>query len=598
MNKNVEVIAPTKCLNKSSNNKLIRACAYCRVSTNSEDQKTSYDSQRIYYKNYIEENPNYEFVGIYADEGITGTQTKKREQFNQMMSDALNGKIDLIIAKSISRFARNTVDTLNCVRTLREHNVDVYFEKENIHTLGLSNELFLTLYSAFAQAESESISENVKAGVRMKMKRGELVGKYAPFGYLYDKELNKLVIDESKKDIIIYIFEEYSKGIGFRTITLNLNELGIPSPTGRKWCHASVRRVITNEKYVGDLRSGKYYSDNVISHKRKVNYGEKEQYFTSNHHEAIISRELWNKCQEILEKRSKIVKLDGNRDKFSRKYPFSSKIYCGICGERFIRRSYKIRSNNKEVAYWICRSYRNKIECSNLLHYKQEELEDIFIKVYNKLTLNKDTYINSFIKKVNDTLLDNTDYKNSNKIKEEISRLQNRLSNLIDLKLDNKISKEILESKELEITAQINELENKLISNQDLELTRKQKLEQVGNIVKILKEYPGLTKFNEDIFNNLVDRIIIGEVLYNGEEDLYRIKFILKTGEMMKDNLPNNTLKIGTDLGHYGFRINKQVLEIKEDNVSAYVLRKNRFINTIRINKRICSNYINYLAFF
>lgn len=580
MNKNVEVIAPTKCLNKSSNNKLIRACAYCRVSTDSEDQKTSYDSQRIHYKNYIEENPNYEFVGIYADEGITGTQTKKREQFNQMMSDALNGKIDLIIAKSISRFARNTVDTLNCVRTLREHDVDVYFEKENIHTLGLSNELFLTLYSAFAQAESESISENVKAGVRMKMKRGELVGKYAPFGYLYDKELNKLVIDESKKDIIIYIFEEYSKGIGFRTITLNLNELGIPSPTGRKWCHASVRRVITNEKYVGDLRSGKYYSDNVISHKRKVNYGEKEQYFTSNHHEAIISRELWNKCQEILEKRSKIVKLDGNRDKFSRKYPFSSKIYCGICGERFIRRSYKIRSNNKEVAYWICRSYRNKIECSNLLHYKQEELEDIFIKVYNKLTLNKDTYINSFIKKVNDTLLDNTDYKNSNKIKEEISRLQNRLSNLIDLKLDNKIPKEILESKELEITAQINELENKLISNQDLELTRKQKLEQVGNIVKILKEYPGLTKFNEDIFNNLVDRIIIGEVLDNGEEDLYRIKFILKTGEMMKDNLPNNTLKIGTDLGHYGFRINKQVLEIKEDNVSAYVLRKNPNVNT------------------
>lgn len=580
MNKNVEVIAPTKCLNKSSNNKLIRACAYCRVSTDSEDQKTSYDSQRIHYKNYIEENPNYEFVGIYADEGITGTQTKKREQFNQMMSDALNGKIDLIIAKSISRFARNTVDTLNCVRTLREHDVDVYFEKENIHTLGLSNELFLTLYSAFAQAESESISENVKAGVRMKMKRGELVGKYAPFGYLYDKELNKLVIDESKKDIIIYIFEEYSKGIGFRTITLNLNELGIPSPTGRKWCHASVRRVITNEKYVGDLRSGKYYSDNVISHKRKVNYGEKEQYFTSNHHEAIISRELWNKCQEILEKRSKIVKLDGNRDKFSRKYPFSSKIYCGICGERFIRRSYKIRSNNKEVAYWICRSYRNKIECSNLLHYKQEELEDIFIKVYNKLTLNKDTYINSFIKKVNDTLLDNTDYKNSNKIKEEISRLQNRLSNLIDLKLDNKIPKEILESKELEITAQINELENKLISNQDLELTRKQKLEQVGNIVKILKEYPGLTKFNEDIFNNLVDRIIIGEVLDNGEEDLYRIKFILKTGEMMKDNLPNNTLKIGTDLGHYGFRINKQVLEIKEDNVSAYVLRKNSNIET------------------
>lgn len=575
MNKNVEVIAPTKCLNKLNKNKLIRACAYCRVSTDNEDQKTSYDSQRIHYKNYIEENPNYEFVGIYADEGITGTQIKKREQFNSMMSDALNGKIDLIIAKSISRFARNTVDTLNCVRKLREHNVDVYFEKENIHTLGLSNELFLTLYSAFAQAESESISENVKAGVRMKMKRGELVGKYAPFGYLYNKELNKLVIDENKKDIIIYIFEEYSKGVGFRTIALNLNANNIPSPTGVKWCHVSVRRIITNEKYVGDLKTGKYYSDNVISHKRKINYGEKEQYFTSNHHKPIITRDLWNKCQKILEKRSKIVKPDGNRDKFSRKYPFSSKIYCGICGERFIRRSYKIRSNNKEVAYWICRSHRNKIECSNLLHYRQEELEDIFVKVYNKLIENKEQYINSFIKKVNEILLNNNDYNNSNKIKEEITKLQNRLSNLIDLKLDNKISKEILESKQLEITNQINELENKLVSNKDLELTKKQKLEQINIISRTLKEYPGLTKFNEDIFNKLVDRIIIGEVLDNGKEDLYKVKFILKTGEMIKDNLPNNTLKIGSDIGHYGFRINKQALEIKEDNVSAYILRKN-----------------------
>ncbi len=150
---------------------------------------------------------------------------------------------------------------------------------------------------------------------------------------------------------------------------------------------------------------------------------------------------------------------------------------------------------------------------------------------------------------------------------------------IIDLKLDNKISKKILKSKELEITTQIKELENKLISNQDLELTRKQKLEQVDNITEILKEYPGLTKFNKDIFNILVDRIIIGEKLDNGEEDLYRVKFILKTGEMTKDNLPNNTLKMGTDLGYYGFRINKQALEIKEDNVSAYVLHKSTTID-------------------
>ena len=594
MNSKVEVIAPTSktvCLKGSNEKKLIKTCGYARVSTDNEDQKTSYESQRIYYKNMIENNSDWKFVGIYADEGITGTNTKKRDGFNQMINDALNGKIDLILAKSISRFARNTVDTLNYVRKLREHNVDVYFEKENIHTLSLSNELFLTLYSAFAQAESESISENVKAGVRMKMKRGELVGKYAPYGYLYDKDRNIIYPDESKKDIIIYIFEEYAKGVGFRTIALNLNNLGIPSPTGLKWCHASVRRIITNEKYVGDLKTGKYYSDNVILHKRKVNYGtilvflnktrrkvnygEREQFFTSNHHEPIITRKLWNKCQEILNIRSKIIKPDGNRDKFSRKYAFSSKIFCEICGERFIRRSYKIRSTGKEVAYWICRSHRNKIECSNLLHYKQEELEDIFIKVYNNLFQNKDKYIDSFMKKVSEVINDNSNYKNIMKIKEEIIKLQDRLSNLIDLKLDSQISKEILDNKEQEITNKIKEYENELADIKDIEITRKNKLEQINNISKILNEYQGLTKFNEEIFNNLVDKIIISEKLENGEEDLYRIKFILKTGEMIKDNLPNSTLKIGTEFGQYGFRLNKQILEVKEDNVSAYVLRKN-----------------------
>ena len=586
MNNKVEVIAPTSktmCLKGNVIYKLIRTCAYCRVSTDNEDQKTSYDSQRIHYKNMIEENSDWEFVGIYADEGITGTQTKKREQFNQMMSDALNGKIDLILAKSISRFARNTVDTLNCVRLLREHNVDVYFEKENIHTLGLSNELFLTLYSAFAQAESESISENVKAGVRMKMKRGELVGKYAPYGYLYDKELNKLVIDESKKDIVTYIFEEYSKGVGFRTIALNLNSLGIPSPSNLKWCHASVRRIIINEKYVGDLKTGKYYTENVLTHKKKVNYGEKEQYFTSNHHESIIPRELWDKCQEILTIRSKIIKPDGNRDKFSRKYAFSSKIFCGICGERFIRRSYKIRSNDKEVAYWICRSHRNKIDCSNLIHYKQEELEDIFVIAYNKLFQGSDKYINSFMKKVNEVINEKQDYSNQKKIKEEIIKLENKLSNLIDLKLDGSISKEILNQKNLEISNKIKEYEQQLKTNENIEITKKQKLEQIDKISNTLKQYKGLTKFNEEVFNSLVDKIIIGEKLENGEEDFYKIKFILKTGELINENLPNEKLDIGANLGKYGFTITKQELEEKEDSVSAYVLQRHSRVKSYYI---------------
>lgn len=438
----------------------------------------------------------------------------------------------------------------------------------------------MTLYSAFAQAESESISENVKAGVRMKMKRGELVGKYAPFGYLYDKEKDTIIPDESKKDIVTYIFEEYAKGVGFRTIALNLNQLGIPSPSNLKWCHASVRRIIINEKYVGDLKTGKYYTENVLTHKKKVNYGEKEQYFTSNHHEPIISRDLWDKCQEILTIRSKIIKPDGNRDKFSRKYAFSSKIFCGICGERFIRRSYKIRSNGKEVAYWICRSHRNKIDCSNLIHYKQKEFEDIFVITYDKLFQDSDKYIDSFMKKVNEVINENQDYNNQKKIKEEISKLENKLSNLIDLQLDGSISKEILNQKNIEISNRIKEYEQLLKDMENIELTRKQKLEQIDKISNTLKQYKGLTKFNEEVFSNLVEKIIIGEKLENGEEDFYKIKFILKTGELVSENLQNGKMDIGTSFGKYGFTITKQELEETEDNVSVYVLQRHPYVDS------------------
>ena len=190
----VEIIAANLKNNiKNSVKKIIkRVCAYCCVSTDSEEQQTSYQSQIKHYSAMIEENPEWEFVGIYADEGISGTQVKHRTEFKRMIDDALNGKIDIIIAKSISRFARNTLDTLKYVRLLRDKGVDVYFEKENIHTLNLDSEMFLTLYSAFAQAESESTSQNVKMGMRAKMKRGEMIGVGRLYGYIWNKETKEL----------------------------------------------------------------------------------------------------------------------------------------------------------------------------------------------------------------------------------------------------------------------------------------------------------------------------------------------------------------------------------------------------------------------
>jgi len=580
--KTVEVIAPTsktECLKENKKNKLLKVCAYARVSTDSEDQKSSYESQIIHYKTMIEENPNWEFVRVYADEGITGTQTKKRDFFNQMMKDSLNKKIDLILSKSISRFARNTVDTLNCVRLLRDHNVDVFFEKENIHTLGLSNELFLTLYSAFAQAESESISENVKAGAKMKMKQGRFVGQYAPYGYLYDKDTKEeiITIDETKREIIVDIFESYAKGIGFRTISDNLNAKGIPSPHGLKWCHSGVRRIITNEKYVGDLVTGKNYSVNVIAHKRKINYGEKELYYTSEHHEAIISRELWNECQKILKIRGTKMLATGNRDKFSLRYSFSSKTFCGCCGERFIRRSYKKsrkNPNSDEVAYWICRSHRNNIECSNYINYKEEELKEIFVNVFNELFKDIDKYIKTFQKKIDEVISDKKSDNSKSIIQNQITILNKKSSDLIDLRLDNSITKEMFDMKQKEIASKIMELENEFDSLKDIAETRKIKMNQINKINEVLNTYKKIDTFDDEIFKTLVDKIIIGEVSCNETENLFKIKFILKTGEMIVNNISNNKLEMGEELGQYGFTLKKQE---DNDNITVYVLeRRNR----------------------
>ena len=273
-----------------------RVCAYARVSTDSEEQLTSYSSQIKHYSEMIESNPEWEFVGVYADEGISGTQVKNRTQFQKMVDDALNGKIDMIIAKSISRFARNTLDTLRICRELREHNVDIYFEKENIHTLELDSEMFLTLYSAFAQAESESTSMNVKMGLNAKMKRGEPVGNQNCYGYIWNEETKELEINEKQAEVIRLIFDLYIKGVGGRTIAHQLNDKGIPTYFNKKWSQSSISRIIKNEKYVGDLLGQKYYVVDPLSHKRSLNYGEKEQYYVKDHHIGIIDRDTWNKA--------------------------------------------------------------------------------------------------------------------------------------------------------------------------------------------------------------------------------------------------------------------------------------------------------------
>ena len=243
-----------------------RVAAYCRVSTDSEDQKGSYESQVQYYRDYISKNPDWQFVDIYADEAITGTQVEKRQDFQRLITDCLNGEIDYIVTKAIARFARNTLDTLKYVRLLKDKQIGVYFEEENIDTLTMDGELLLTILSSVAQQEVENISAHVKKGLKMKMQRGELVGGPRCLGYNFDWESREITINPEEAKIVRYIFDRYLEGIGGRVIARELEEQGIPSPRGNtSWADTTVLGIIKNEKYKGDVLQGKTFTVDPIS---------------------------------------------------------------------------------------------------------------------------------------------------------------------------------------------------------------------------------------------------------------------------------------------------------------------------------------------
>ena len=336
----------------------LRVAAYCRVSTDSEDQLSSYKSQVQHYTEFIKSKSEWVFSGIYADEAITGTQIKNREDFQRLVNDCMNGEIDLVITKSISRFARNTLDTLRYVRMLKEKNVAVFFEEENINTLTMDGELLLVILSSVAQQEVENISANVKKGLRMKMQRGEIVGFQGCLGYDYHPEDKSLTVNEEEAKIVRYIFQRYVEGAGCTILGNELHNLGYKTKKGHaKWPASTVINIIKNEKYKGDLLLGKTFTVDPISKRRLENFGEQDKYYIKDHHEPIVSEDVFAKAQEILARRGYPRRLnpEGKREKYSRKYAFSSLLQCGFCNTNLNRRSWHASARHKKII-WQCTS--------------------------------------------------------------------------------------------------------------------------------------------------------------------------------------------------------------------------------------------------
>ena len=509
----VQVIAPTRTMVSRKNereSKTLRVAAYVRVSTDSEEQLGSYNSQMTHYTNMIEEKPEWELASIYADFGISGTQTKKRTEFLRMIEDAENGLIDFIITKSVSRFARNTMDTLKYVRQLKAKGVAVFFEKENIQTLTQNGEMLLTILSSLAQSESESISQNTKMGLKMIAKQGGLIGFNSCIGYDYDKETKSLSINEEGAKVVKYIFERYAEGIGCHRISKELTAKGIPTPTGKTdWSDTVVAKIIKNEKYVGDLVTGKTYTVDPISKKRLVNLGEEEMYYMQDHHEPIITRELFNKAQEIREKRSSRTNA-GKMKGHTMNYPFSSTMKCDFCGGTYIRRSKKLKKGN--VSFWLCNCSvkKGKATCPYSKGIDESIIENSFIRAFNRLCSQNKIIIDNFLQNISKSM-EYKEYKNELlSISEKINKLQNKKNKMIDLLLEEKIDK-------IEYDKRFADLDLTLVGLK----SEKDEIEKSSNIGVSLQERlktfqeifdtnESMTNFDGEIFRLLIKKVVIG----------------------------------------------------------------------------------------
>ena len=323
----------------------LRVAAYCRVSTDSDEQLVSLEAQIKHYASYINANPEWEFAGLYYDEGITGTKKEKRPELLRMIADCEDRKIDLIVTKSISRFARNTTDCLELVRKLLDLDVFIYFEKENINTGSMESELMLSILSGLAESESASISENSKWSIKRRFQNGTYKISYPPYGY--DNVDGDMVVNEYQAKIVRYIFKEILSGKSTHKIANELNKRKIPTKKGGRWTSTTIRGMVGNEKYTGDAIFQKTYTDDGFN--RHHNNGEKEQYLVKNHHEPIISHEDFAAAQDIIEQRGKEKGLERQNQKYQNGYPFSGKIICGQCGGTFKSR---IHSSGRHRITW------------------------------------------------------------------------------------------------------------------------------------------------------------------------------------------------------------------------------------------------------
>lgn len=476
-----------------------RVAGYARVSTDHEDQATSYESQMRYYSEYICGRDDWEFVKMYSDEGISGTNTKLRTGFKAMVEDALNGKIDLIITKSVSRFARNTVDSLTTVRQLKEVGVEIYFEKENIWTLDSKGELLITIMSSLAQEESRSISENVTWGLRKQFAEGKVHFPYTNVLGFKAGEDGAIVVDQDEAKTVRYIFQQALIGKSPYHIAKDLTEQGIPSPSGKsRWNATTIKRMLRNEKYKGDALLQKTYTIDFLTKKKNINRGELPQYYVENNHEAIVDRETFDAVQQVLDAKGKKSSTS----------IFSSKLVCGDCGHYFGSKVWHSTSKYRRVIYRCNEKYNGENRCATP-HVTEKEIKQWFVLAVNQVIENKDEIIDNIKVLCSIGSLEGID----NQIKEletETEILSQMVSRLVMENASTLQDQDEYQSKYRQLSAKYESLVEEIEELEVQKLAKSKRNKDLQDFITGLKQQEGLlTDFDELLWETMIESITI-----------------------------------------------------------------------------------------
>ncbi len=486
-----------------------RVCVYARVSTDSIEQKDSFYYQVEYYKDYIAKRDDWEYAGIYADEAKSGTQIKKRDEFSRMIKDCVNGKIDMIITKSVTRFARNTIDSIKTIRKLKALGIGIYFEKENISTLSEKSEMLLTILSSLAQGESETISTNNKWGIRKRFEDGTYKIGSTAYGYTKNKD-GELFINKEEAKIVRRIFTEYLNGKGPYVIARGLNEDNIPTiRSAEEWQDSVVKVILQNPIYEGDLLLQKTYTTEVLPFQRKTNKGELPQYFIENNHEPIITREEGRMVREIYEYRRNQMGIDDS-GKCQNRYEFSSKIICSECGSTFRRQKIYIGKPYEKIQ-WCCIQHIKDINKCSMKAVREDIIKDAFLTMWNKLMTNHTDILYPLLESLKNL-------RTNEQQEEEIKELNNKIMELAEQShiLSRVVSKGYIDSavfieRQNALTVEIEA--NKKKRNQLLDSNGFEKeIEGTLRLLEIIKYNPEIMEdYDENLFIHTVDKIIIGK---------------------------------------------------------------------------------------